>query len=237
MRTYRSTRGPFPERPFFSQEEIEVLCYEELTKVGLMPAQPEAIRIERFIEKRFKISPMYEELPPGVLGFTRFNPKTGVEAIIIARSLAEEETRTAERRINSTLAHEAGHGLLHAHLFVDSAQAKQLFGDEYDPKTPKILCRDELAGTGRKTSYDGRWWEFQANQTIGALLMPKKLLESALAGDVLKSAGTFGLPQIKPNDRAKAVGILSKVFNVNPAAAKIRLDQLFPVRDDAQMTL
>ena len=230
MKTYRSSRGPFQERPYFSDNEIENLCLEELQKTNLLPTNPEPIRIERFIEKRFKVTPIYEDLPDGVLGFTRFT-SSGVESITVSRSLAEEERKVSERRINTTLAHEAGHGLLHAHLFALGSQPERLFGDDFDPKVPKILCRDG------KGSYDGRWWEFQANKAIGALLLPKSLVEEALARAVLIPAGTFGLPQLNAKDRGKAIELLAKTFNVNPAVAKIRLQQMFPESQSAQLTL
>jgi len=228
MRTYRPTKGPFLEAPFFRPEQIEQICDEELRKFDLLPSEPQPIRIERFIEKRFRVSPIYEELPPGALGFTQFGEK-GVEAIVISRSLAEEESKTAERRINTTLAHEAGHGLLHAHLFVAGSQPERLFGDELDPKVPKILCRDQSTG-----KYDGRWWEFQANQTIGALLLPKVLVEKRIE-KVLTRTGSFGLPQLIDKDREKAVSIVSATFDVNPAVARIRVDQLFPQRESGQL--
>jgi len=236
MRNYRSSRGPFQERPYFQEQEIEDLCQKELRSVDLLPSNPEPVRIERFIEKRFGVTPVYEELPPGVLGFTQFTT-TGVEAIVVSRSLSEEETKTSERRINTTLAHEAGHGLLHTHLFAVGAQPERLFGDEFDPKVPKILCRPDTASPSQKPRYDGRWWEFQANQTIGALLLPKLLVEKALDATILGLVGTFGLRQLKVKDRCRAATALSEAFNVNPAVAKIRLDQLFPEADSAQLTL
>jgi hypothetical protein len=97
MRIYRAKQGPFHERPFFEQNEIEALCLEELRKVGLLPSAPQEIRIERFVEKRFGTTPVYEDLPDGVLGFTRFSPK-GVAAIVISRVLSEEESKTAAPR-------------------------------------------------------------------------------------------------------------------------------------------
>src|ERR1051326_3052479 len=100
MRNYRSSKGPVQERPFFQQQEIEDLCQEELRSMSLLPSTAEPVRIERFIEKRFGITPIDEELPPGVLGFTRFTT-AGVEAIVVSRALAEEESKTAERRINT----------------------------------------------------------------------------------------------------------------------------------------
>ena len=83
MKTFRATSGPFAERPFYELKEIERICTEELHAAELYPSRPEPIRVERFIEKRFHISPTYEELPHGVLGYTRFN-RDGVEAIVVS---------------------------------------------------------------------------------------------------------------------------------------------------------
>ena len=235
MRNYRTGKGPFGERPYFTVEEIERLCTDELCKQGLYPSKPEPIRIERFIEKRFGVTPMYEELPEGILGFTRFGAK-GVESVVVARTLADDGGKTAERRISTTLAHEAGHGLLHAYLFVLKEQAASLFGADFDSKSPRILCRDDSRSSLGAPKYDGNWWEFQANQTIGALLLPKELAMSSL-DSLLTSVGSLGIRTIKPESRAKAVKVLAAVFNVNPAVAKIRLDQMFPEMEAGQLTL
>lgn len=69
MRTFRSKSGPFSERPHFEPNEIDQICSDELRKQGLFPNSPEAIRIDRFVEKRFGVVPHYEDLPAGVLGF------------------------------------------------------------------------------------------------------------------------------------------------------------------------
>jgi hypothetical protein len=233
MRTYKSIKGPFSERPFFSDSEIEDLCCEELKKVNLLPQVPGVIRIDRFIEKRFGVSPVYDELPPGVLGFTRFNAK-GVEEVVVSRKLGEEDSIPSRRRINSTLAHEAGHGLLHAYLFVVSSQAQQLFGNDFDSKTPRILCRDENLEQ-RKSSYDGRWWEFQANKTIGALLLPKPLVMQILSM-FSKPLGLLGVPQLPTNKRGRVIQELTTKFDVNPAVAKIRLDTLVPNQGSGQLS-
>jgi hypothetical protein len=139
MKTIRNRGGPFTERPHFQLREIEEICSSELRKVDLYPSAPEAIRVERFIEKRFKVSPRYEPLPEGVLGFTRFEAGRVAE-IVVSQALDDEGTKVAERRLRSTLAHEAGHGLLHAYLFALSEKPKGLF-DSAD-RTPRILCRE-----------------------------------------------------------------------------------------------
>lgn len=236
MKNYRAKKGPFAEQPYYETQEIEDLCADELRRANLFPGKPEPIRIERFIEKRFGISPDYADLDDGVLGFTRFGPK-GVESIVVARTLSEDGAKSSSRRLNTTLAHEAGHGLLHAHLFVLKEQAASLFGAEYDPKSPRILCRDDAVATERRSpGYDGRWWEFQANKTIGAFLLPQKLFWLSLE-PLLKETGSLGMKMIRPQDRAKAANRLSEVFDVNPAVAKIRLDQLSPQTEAGQLTL
>jgi hypothetical protein len=234
MKTYKQKGGPFTERPYFELDDIEITCAQELRALGLLPAEPSPIRIERFIEKRFSLSPVYEDLPDGVLGYSRFGPK-GVEAIVISRALADDQAPAAERRVTTTLAHEAGHGLLHAHLFVLGVPQRGLFGNEVTG--PKILCRNEsapAAATGKK--YDGRWWEFQANQAIGALLLPRQLVEKAVESMVV-SDGRLGLGRSLPtSDREKATALVAAVFDVNPAVARIRLQELYPV-DSGQLTL
>jgi hypothetical protein len=235
MKTWRTRQGPFAERPVYSLQEIESICSDELKKVNLYPNEPEPIRIERFIEKRFGITPVYENLPEGVLGFTRFGPK-GVEQIVVAESLTDG-TQTADRRISTTLAHEAGHGLLQAHLFVNGSEASSLFEGNVDSQTPTILCRpDAIPGLQKQTNYDGRWWEFQANQAIGALLLPKLLVEKCL-DSLFAIRGSFGMPNLPAGKRGESVKRLSETFIVNPIVAKIRLDQLYPLREESQLTL
>src|SRR3990172_6177290 len=141
MKTFRAKSGPFQEQPFYKADEIERMCASELREAGLYPARPEPIRVERFIEKRFKVTPAYEDLPDGVLGWTKFGA-TGVDSIIVSRSLGDADGVVAERRVTSTLAHEAGHGLLHAHLFVLGLENMSLFPKGADVDSSRILCRD-----------------------------------------------------------------------------------------------
>lgn len=235
MRNYRAGRGLFPERPYYEAAEIEDLCAQELRKLALYPSRPEPVRIERFVEKRFGITVEYNDIEEGILGFTRFGPK-GVEGIVVAKALADEAGKVAERRINTTLAHEAGHGLLHTHLFVLQEAAVSMFGADFDVRSPKIMCRDVLTPERRLIVYDGRWWEYQANQAIGALLMPRTLVEQCITS-LLTPSGSFGLQVLRPEKVTAAVRLLADTFNVNAAVAKIRIHQLFPESDATQLTL
>src|SRR4051812_49146619 len=117
MKTVRAKSGPFQQRPHFSPREIEEMCSAALRGVDLFPCEPGPVRIERFVEKHFRIVPQYDDLPNGVLGFTQFGSR-GVEAIVVAKTFEHAEMpQSVERRLRTTLAHEAGHGLMHAHLF------------------------------------------------------------------------------------------------------------------------
>jgi hypothetical protein len=237
VKTFRSS-GQFGEQPYYTLGEIEQICVDELQKCQLYPSEPVAIRIDRFVEKRFGIQPSYEDLPRGLLGFTRFGDN-GVEEIVVSRNLDEEGSKVTERRLRTTLAHEgAGHGLLHAYLFALGTELRSLFGDGLDSKTPKILCRDDGATGIRKShtnKYDGRWWEFQANQAMGAILLPRKLVELAL--DPLIVVSNLGQRVLLATQHEAAARLLADIFDVNPAVARIRIDALYPQAQSGQLTL
>lgn len=230
MKVLKARRGPFTKQPFFTQADIDGLCFDELSATGLLPGEPAPIRIDRFIEKRFGKPHIYEVLPDGVLGLTRFGAK-GVQDIVLAESLELEQTRPAERRLRTTLAHEAGHALLHASLFALDA-TKPLFGDWSDKNKPKVLCRDE----DTRGAYSGDWWEYQANMVMGAILLPKHLVEKAVI-PFLEPVGGLGLTRLPDGKRPAAISALSEVFDVNPVVVKIRLDGLFFTKQSAQLSL
>lgn len=225
MRTFGATSGPFSKRPYYTLAEIERVCTEELDSVGLLPSSPGPIRIDRFVEKRFGVAPSYQALGDGILGYTRFG-KNGVEAVVLAESLDSDELR-----VRTTLAHEAGHGLLHMHLFFDDEQ-QALFVDRAEKADPRVLCRDEVDAP-RMGAYRGQWWEFQANRCIGGLLLPRRLVLSAVNEFTTPTGvlGTLGLPDTR---RSAAVRQVADIFEVNPVVAEIRLSELFPKEAIAQ---
>ena len=230
MRSYRSKTGPLSERPHFTLNEIEQMCTTELRRAGLLPSEPGPIRIERFIEKRFGVSPSYEVMPEGVLGFTEFGA-AGVVAIVVSRLFeAVDGNQMQERRLRTTLAHEAGHGLMHVHLFAAREGSASLLDD--GSTSPTILCRDIIGENAPLKGYDGRWWEYQANQAIGGLLTPRKLVE-VVAGEFLEPAGLLGLTILPTHKRDAAARAVAAVFDVNPVVARYRLDEMFP-RSDAE---
>lgn len=223
MRTYATPDGPFPEAIFYEQHEIEQICSDALRKRDLLPSTPAPIRIERFIEKHFKVSPQYVELPAGVLGCTLFGPN-GVEAVKVSRELDDNKHPSASRRLRSTLAHEAGHGLFHTHLFaIDSMDRGRR--PSTDDNRQRLLCRNaDVARTSEPAARprNPRWWEVQANKAIGALLLPAGLMQIVLdqpAGAVTTTK-VMGL-----EERTALVARLAETFDVNPQVADIRLGE------------
>jgi hypothetical protein len=227
MREYRSQRGPFPKAVYFTQDEIETACDDALKLENLLPSAPAPVEIERFVEKRWGLD--YRDLGVGILGCTVFSEK-GVKQVLIAAELASQTDKVAERRLRSTIAHECGHALLHTSLFMNAFmdQNQPRFGDWSDQSAPKILCRESDIFN---TKYDGRWWEVQANKTIGPFLMPKRLVFEALA-PVMMAPGKLGVSTLPDSQRETTARQLADVFNVNPAVARIRLDTIIPSTGD-----
>ena len=167
MRKVPTPSGPFPFQLYFEDlGEIDEICLEALKTQSLLPSRPAPIRIERFVEKQFKTALQYEDLGPENLGCTIFNSSGAVEAILVSRFLEEQNTIPARRRVRSTVAHEAGHGLLHGSLFTEANFLNPLDGT-VGKSQRRILCRSEDILVDSQRSYAGRWWEFQANQAIG----------------------------------------------------------------------
>jgi hypothetical protein len=222
VRKVPTPSGPFPFQLYFEDlGEIDEICLEALKRQSLLPSSPAPIRIERFVEKEFKTALRYEDLGPDNLGCTIFNSSGAVEAILVSRSLEEQNTTQARRRVRSTVAHEAGHGLLHGSLFIDGN-----FPDLGENQR-RILCRSEDILCDTQRSYRGRWWEFQANQAIGSLLLPRLLVNAFLdqSGMELDSSGNRTLSPVQRESLAKKAAV---TFDVNPIVVRIRLDSLFP---------
>src|SRR6516162_3273498 len=171
MRKVPTASGRFAFQLYFDDVgEIDEICLEALKTQSLLAPTPTPVRIERFVEKQFRTTVRYEDLGPDNLGCTIFNSSGAVEAILVSRSLEEQNTAPARRRVRSTVAHEAGHGLLHGSLFTDG----NFTGLGENQR--RILCRSEDILVESQKFYSGRWWEYQANQAIGSLLLPRSLV-------------------------------------------------------------
>ena len=144
MKASRATTGRFQTRLSFSTDEIDGICSEALVKGGYLPKTPEAIRVDRFVEKYFQCNAGYEDLPPRAMGYTLFDKKGKVLEVRVSSKL-EDGKQSSERRVRSTWAHEAGHCLLHPILFIE--ESGQPTFSQTEGKNTNIEGRKYFAGT------------------------------------------------------------------------------------------
>lgn len=234
MKRIRATSGPFAHRLHYSSGEIDRSCHNALTDAGLFPREPSHVRIDRFVEKHFNGRIIYEDLGADILGCTVFNADGTVQGIHISDRL-DDGTPTGERRLRSTIAHEAGHALFHHSLFTDDARTAWLDLGEtgnIDLTRRRVLCRqrDVREGVGHRSGYDGRWWEWQANRAIGGFLLPVELVYEGLTR-LTECAPLSGMPRLPHQHREAAIQELIHLFGVNYTVARIRLDEIFPRHD------
>jgi hypothetical protein len=239
MNTRVNPQGIIKQSLFFKKAEMDAMCHDALKKGGFLPDKPEPIRIERFVEKYFECTVVYEDMKDGVLGCTAFNANGSVKAVYVS-SLLADGSESGRRRTNSTLAHEGGHCLMHPILFIDSgAQAKLNFAaagqvENLDFRDRRVLCRESDFGGHQEKRYDGRWWEYQANRAIGGFLLPRKLVEVTVT-PFLTSVGSLGCQNLTVGGIQKAKAEVAKVFDVNPVVAQIRLQEMYPTSEQAEL--
>ena len=232
MNRFRSRSGPFEEQLRFSIEEIDRMCVDALRQAELFPTAPEPIRIERFIERHFACRVGYEDLGSGVMGCTIFRADGSVEAVIVSNGI-DDGRESSNRCVRSTLAHEGGHALMHASLFITNSNQRDLgirsaTNDNIDFAKRRIMCREtDVRPVSKNRGYDGRWWEWQANRAIGGFLLPKTLVQQAVSR-FTKVSGVTRSPGLPDANRSEAERELATIFEVNPIVARIRLGEIFP---------
>ena len=224
MKSYQTKEGPYPVRLVYEPQEIDQICEDALRKEKLLPKVPEAIKIDLFLERYFGIPVQYMELESGVMGCTIFNTKGAVTGFIISSLIEQDGAKSSERRARSTIAHEGGHGLLHSGLFMADTSTGKVFGNG-TRESQGFMCRHSDIGVAKAKAYDGRWWEWQANRAIAGLLLPKKLVARCVTEFLQK--GTIA-PTLRENCRGEAESLTSTTFDVNPAVARIRLEEMYP---------
>lgn len=242
MKQISDKTGTFPFRPWYEDGEIEELMESHLSQYSKIFGEtcaphtpiekfaefylPEALGIEVDFDNYADVEKVEG---PGVMGVTYFYPDH--LDIKIDRKLTEKaEDEKYEGRYNITVAHEATHGLIHSQLFVRNKNQFTLFRE---PKLQKIKClyRD----IDSPTNYDGRWWEFQANQGMSALKMPRKsfLKHFEVERNAYGKYDNYSLLEDAHLFKA-IVGYLARTFKVSKKAAEVRLSQLGQVPNLSQ---
>jgi Domain of unknown function (DUF955). len=235
MRTYKGPEGD--DRIWFDDGDIDTIIDDELRKSGLQPSKSSpAVDLERFIEKHLASHlDLNATLPADTLGQTEFG-LNGATRVLVNKDLTGQmedlETTATLGRWRATLAHEAGHVILHRHLFfLDSSQGR-LFGS--NPASPKLLrCLKRNVSLSRGTS---DWREVQANNAMASLLMPRHLFRTlAIQGVPLLANGqAIAADSIEV---APLVDELAAFFEVSRAATLIRLKTLGMVAGDGLQAL
>lgn len=221
------------QAPYISADEIERLTESELLKAGLFPTTDNPIvDIEAFLERHLGAHlEQYVELDSDVLGVTYFYPDRPPH-VQINKNLAEAaddiHAPTWYRgRLRSTMAHEAGHILLHRKLFDFATQQGALWPEaeasEEDAHCQRCLKRDV---SGQRTGPVDRR-EFQANLAMAALLMPKQVFE-AVAAVVLTGWGIHdSVSKSQQKELAdRLTRELGEQFQVSRQACEIRMKTL-----------
>ena len=111
-------------------------------------------------------------------------------------------------------------------LFMQDAEQGDFRLDNADLRSGRILCRVSDIRPGQRRGYDGRWWEYQANRMIGSLLLPRTLVQTAIAPFLTWTAVTQS--PLLVGGRHLAIQNVAEIFQVSTQVAEIRLDEMMP---------
>ena len=240
MNTRPDTEGQFGVRLYFEPVEFEQMMDGLRLRTGPDAFQEgTGVDVDLVLLKAFEIEADYVDLPPGVLGRTLFN-SDGRPRVEVSRELEEAsfDDGLARRRLRTTLAHETGHVACHASLFIEDTETMSLFPDDIAAKKKNsTLCRDESVGVFDQRRYRGEWWEYQANQCMAALLLPRRLFREKTGG-ALEAMGVVSFGEAVRMDRSdEVVRSLANCFDVSQEAIYYRLKGMGYVPDEEQKSL
>lgn len=208
MKRFRDARG---ERIWYEAAEIERITASALRSAGLMPrSDAPVVDIESFVEMHLGAVVDYAgDLPDSVLGYTEFvkPPRIVVSRRLTDLAMAVDASLGLRGRWRATLAHEAAHLLLHAHLRGVGSM------------TPKLTAQ-AISLSGGVTTKD--WREVQANMGMAALLMPRELFLVEARRQLEHESTMLPLgPEVLPAQRL--VAILGEQFQTSLEATRVRL--------------
>ena len=235
MKEYRSATGE--RRLWFEEDEIEWIMEDELRKAGLFPCPADpVVDLESLLEIHLGVKlDVHAVLDDDELGVTEFlggrKPLVSINKDLTFRAETEDAPSGILGRWRATMAHEAGHVVLHRGLVEVPFEQGSFFAEtakEQGTSLFRCLKRDVSFKRG---NYD--WKEVQANRGMAALLMPAKVFRE-LVLDVLKADKSDDLclrvPETGSTEFSNLLLDLSKRCEVSQEAARIRLESLGLVR-------
>jgi hypothetical protein len=227
MKDSPAKSGPFLKRRWFEEHEFDDIARAALKKHGLVPKVPEPVDIELFVDMEFGFGYEFHDLGEDCLGLMYFGEK-GPKSLLVHSKLDAPENPQVNRLCRSTLAHECGHGLLHADLFVELWEHKKRTNGFEDSRR-LITWRERNENVeGSLTRNSPDWWEYQADRMISALLLPVYPLRAALREwghepESMTATGTWADPTLHR--------LVRDTFQVSLAVARIRLERLYGERE------
>lgn len=218
-----STRR-FKLRPLFKESEIEEearsslkkLCSRLAIEVSYPLSDDALVLLIESLTDEFDQYADMTEIDGEVDGFTEFSPHK-LPNVYVNADLTMNGNRNRKRM---TVAHEAGHVVLHRGLY--SQDQRQLDLINIEENIP-IYCRQNEILNGVD------WREWQASFFAGSLLMPKQLLSDLI------DASYRSHPPIDGSAEAIALrNLVASHFDVSRDAARVRLVQARMVRPSGQ---
>ena len=200
-RWIKDPTGRFPERPYFSREDLDSLSEEwmvgfliEMYGEAEFPVSTEDLKV--MIECDTSDLDQYADLreegeeDEEVQGLTLFYPDRK-PVVKIAQELSDSIYR--EHRLRTTLTHEFAHVKLHADLW--PFDQMRLFPDEEELPGPRCKRPGDIGG------YGGDWMEWQAGYVSGAMLMPISRI-TGLVQATFNTRGCLGRRPVYPRPKS-----------------------------------
>ncbi len=224
MRTTRDASGRFPERPFYTERELDDM-FEHIVTSFLrqrrnaiaFPLTTDDLTV--LIEEDVSDLDLYADLSgygSEVEGMTKFEPGSKPH-VAIAAELSESSCR--ENRLRTTLAHEYGHVRLHADLYDLYALRRPLFDQRHEPVA--IYCKRATILSAKQSD----WMEWQAGYACGAILMPRSYVQR-IVREQQETRHIFGAVRDTSSDGIALIKAVAESFRVSNDAARIRLLRL-----------
>lgn len=231
MKWVRDRTRPFPWRPFYTQQEIDVHCEDLVSgflrdKNGSSSYPISTDDLTVLIEREVSDLDLYANLLSegrSVEGVTEFH-RNRKPSVRIAAYLSAQPIRA--NRLRTTLAHEYGHVIFHNFLWTFDRHGPQLRANLR--RSPRCR-RARIVGAPQRD-----WIEWQAGYAGGALLMPATLI-GQLVRETLRDRSTAGQVELLTEDHQELVDRVADAFAVSADAAKIRLLKLGYVRSSEQV--
>ena len=231
--------GKFGVRLYFEDSEFELMMDDLRLKAGAdVFREGSGIDVDLVLLKAFSLEADYVDLPTGVLGRTVFD-QMGHPRIEMSRDLDKAATsdNLAHRRLRTTLAHEVGHVACHSELFIEDTETMSLFPEDGVLHQEGILCREASVGNYDERQYHGEWWEYQANQCMAALLLPRELFREKV-DRAIESMGAASFNEaVRKGSSEEIVRLLSHCFDVSQKMVLYRLEGLGYIANSPQLTL